>query len=325
MNRYRSFIILALFIGIALAPSFSSSPIINEKPVATSHAGMYYLPAFPNYAPQGLPDFDQRQDNWRCTEGMWRFLGGVWCFCGPTSLSDVFWWFDSMHENASGYPGDGIDSYPLVRNFKAPGCPNPGPNSDDHDINNVNDILTPWNHGRGGKELVEQVAWSCNTNLCRYQIHGYAGTSAKNIEKGANRWIKQAGLQDHYHVQAIVAPDFATISDAILHNDGVIINLLFYSSKVKTPPHLFCHYVAVAGIDPNGSIALSDPVQNKMNPLPDPDDHNDANIVSYDIYKVYFDSPEPDMGSWWVPDFYTFCGIHFDGVVKFALIISETD
>jgi hypothetical protein len=324
-TRYRSFIILLLFVGIFLSPALSSSLIENNKLVKDSQ-GWHYLPAFPNYSPQGLPDFDQRQDNWRCDEGLWRFVGGVWCFCGPTSLSDIFWWFDSMHENPLGYPGDGNDTYPLVRDYAAPGAPNPGPNTDDHNFNNVNDILTSWNHGRGGKELVESVAWDCNTNFCRFHLRGFAGTSAKYLEQGANRWIQEAGLQDQYKVEAIVKPDFSTIAEAILHNDGVIVNLLFHSSKIYTPPHLFCHYVAVAGVNiDEGYIAFSDPVQNKMNPGPDPAEHNDANVVSYDIYKVYFTSPEPDKASWMVQDFYTLYGIHFDGLIKYALIISETD
>jgi hypothetical protein len=325
-RRYRLSVVMIVFIGISLSLPLSSSMVDDHPPVEKESDGWHYLPAFPDYAPQGLPDFDQRQDNWRCNEGIWRFVGGVWCFCGPTSLSDIFWWFDSKHETGTGHPGDGNDSYPLVRNFKAPGSPNPGPFTDDHNFNNVNDILTSWNQGRGGKELVERLAWDCNTNLCRTLIPGVAGTSAANLEKGANRWIQQAGLEDDYHVVAIVKPDYATIRDAVLHNDGVIVNLLFHSAKMYTPPHLFCHYVAVAGINPDeGYIAFSDPVQNKDNPGPDPAAHNDANVVSHDIYKTFLTSPEPDAASWMVEDFYPFFGIHFDGLVKFALIISEND
>jgi hypothetical protein len=96
-KKITSFVIVVIFIGITSSASFAFSPSPTEKPSVKETQGWYYLPAYPNYAPQGLPDFDQRQDNWRSNEGIWRFVGGVWCFCGPTSLADIFWWFDSKH------------------------------------------------------------------------------------------------------------------------------------------------------------------------------------------------------------------------------------
>ena len=325
-GKYCSFIIIGLFIGISLSPALSSSIIENGQALKQGHQGWYYLPSYPNYAPQGLPDFDQRQGNWKCKASIWRLIGGIYSFCGPTSLSDVLWWFDSKHENPSGYPGDGNDTYSLVRDYHAPGAPDPGPYSDDHNFNNVNDLSTPWHRGRGGKEFVEEVAWYCNTNFCQSPLWFLAGTSAENLEKGANAWIQDDVLQDHYHVEAILKPDFATITKAIQHNDGVIVNLYFYNKKIYTPIHLFSHFVGVAGVNPDdGYIALSDPVQNKMNPVPGPKDHNDAGVVSHDIYKVYLTSPKPEIASWGVLDFCSLAGIHFDGLAKFALIISETD
>lgn len=324
-KKITSFVIVVIFIGITSSTSFASSRIPTEKPSMKETQGWYYLPAYPNYAPKGLPDFDQRQDNWRSDEGIWRFVGGVWCFCGPTALADIFWWFDSKHENPLGYPGDGNDTYPLVRDYHAPGIPTPGPHTDDHNYNNVNDALTTWNHGRGGKELIEKIAWYCNTNLCRFLvIRGFAGTYARFLEQGAKKWINDTGLQNQYHVEAIWKPDFSIINEALHHNDGIIINLLFYNPKVISPHTLFCHYVAVAGINPDGYIAFSDPVQNKINPGPDPAAHNNASVVSYDVYAVNFTSPRPDKASWWVPDFYVLLGIKFGGLAQYALIISET-
>ena len=49
-------------------------------------------------------------------------------------------------------------------------------------------------------------------------------------------------------------------------------------------------------------IALSDPYWNINNPSPN--DHNDAQYVSHDIYKVSLGSPCPQLPyQWWLPDY----------------------
>jgi hypothetical protein len=297
-----------------------------QSTVANKEDGWYYLPAYPNYSPRGLPDFDQKQDNWKAHKGIYRLIGGLWNFCAPSSLADIFWWFDSKHEDPNGFPGDGVDSYPLVRDLNAPGTPTPGPSTDDHNFNNVNDMETRWRLGRGGKELIESLAWYTNTNFCQYPLLRLsAGTWAKHLEQGANQWIQDAGLQDHYRVEAIWKPDFSLIADRLQNNCGVMLNLLLYNSDAILFDTFLGHYVAVAGINPNGSLALSDPFQNEANPTPTALDHNDANVVSYDIYAVNFSSPFPDKSSWWIPEYFDFGIKRLGGIPQFALIVSEID
>lgn len=317
-------VVLVLF--LLLSTSFLTSSSIVKKTETSQDNGWYYLPAYPNYAPQGLPDFDQKQDNWKAHKGIYRLIGGLWNFCAPSSLADIFWWFDSKHENSSGSPGDGVDSYPLVRDLKAPGIPTPGPNTDDHNFNNVNDLETRWRLGRGGKELIESLAWYCNTNFCQYPLLRLsAGTWATHLEKGANQWIKDAGLEGRYRVEAIWKPDFPLIASRIMNNSGVMLNLLLYNDKAIFFDTFLGHYVAVAGINPNGSIALSDPFQNEANPTPTAQEHNNANVVSYDIYPVNLTSPFPDTASWWIPEYFDFGIKRFGGIPQFALIVSEIE
>ncbi len=306
--------------------SVMSSDSNKKSSETASGDGWYFLPAYPNYAPQGLPDFDQKQDNWKARQGKWLLIGGLWSFCAPTSLAEIFWWFDSKHEDPLGYPGDGNDTYPLVSNYNAPGSPTPGPQSDDHNFNNVNDLETRWRHGRGAKELVEKLAWYCNTNFCRYPfIRGYAGTNAKNLENGAKQWIQDAGLNDQYTVESIWNPDFSLIVERLQNNSGIILNLLLYNSNAIFFQTFLGHYVAIAGIHLNGSIALSDPFQNLANPSPTPADHNDANIVSYDIYTVNFTSPFPEKASWWIVEYFDLGVKKLGGLAWYALIISEVE
>jgi hypothetical protein len=321
-----SVVLIITFFITALSASLAASVPNAPKSQTMNNDGWYFLPAYSNYAPQGLPDFDQQQDNWKARQGIWRFIGGLWSFCGPTSLADVFWWFDSKHEDPLGYPGDGNDTYPLVRNFDTSGAPDPGPNADDHNYNNVNNLETPWRQGTGAKEFIETVAWYCNTNFCRYPfIRGFAGTYSQYLEEGARQWLVDAGLQDHYTIEAVKNPDFSMIVEKLQNNSGIILNLLFYNQKAILFQTFLGHYVAVAGINPNGSIALSDPFQNNANPTPTPSQHNDANIVSYDIYPVNFTSPFPEKASWWIKEYFHISVWTFGGIATYALIISEVE
>ncbi len=46
----------------------------------------FYKADWPNYAPNGMPDFSQDHTGWQPT------------WCGPTAVADSFWWFDSEME-----------------------------------------------------------------------------------------------------------------------------------------------------------------------------------------------------------------------------------
>ncbi|PNX52345.1 MAG: hypothetical protein BV458_10075 [Thermoplasmata archaeon M9B2D] len=315
-----SMLVLFFLFSVPAVPSEFSL----RAPQTMNDEGWYFLPAYPNYAPHGLPDFDQQQDNWKARQGIWRFVGGLWSFCGPTCVADIFWWFDSKHEDPGGFPGDGVDAYPLVRDYTTVGSPTPGPTSDDHNFNNVNDILTPWKQGRGAKELIETIAWYCNTNFCRYPfIRGFAGTFPEYLEEGVRQYIQDAGLQSHYSIEAVRKPTFSQIVEKLHNDSGIIINFLFYNSNAVFFPTFLGHYVAVAGINPNGFIALCDPFQNIANPYSTPLEHNNAGIVSYDIYPVNYSSPFPEKASWWIEQYFSFGPKKLAGIAVYALILSE--
>ena len=96
----------------------------NQINIITIDQGWYNYSPLPNYAPSGMPDFDQKQNNWRDHEG---YL----TFCGPVALANVLWYIDSMYSDYNGTPGDGKDECYIVRDYFAPGELNPGPNTDD--------------------------------------------------------------------------------------------------------------------------------------------------------------------------------------------------
>jgi hypothetical protein len=311
MKKVAIVFIVFLFLGVSLNLSVNSRT--EQEIQSTGEEDWYYLPSFPNYAPSGMPDFSQRQDNWVSSWGMWTF-------CGPTALADVLWWFDSKHANQNGQPGDGLDTFPLVEDFEAPGTATPGPHSDDHNFNNVNDVETPWEERHTG-ELIEQLAWYVNTNRCRYFFTDRPGTGFFYMKWGIKKWIRDVGLDDVFKVETIFRPSFSTINERLRNNEGIILRLGFYTHEPNWFPLFFNHQVAVAGINSDGYIAVSDPDWDIANPSSDPTEHNDAAIVSHDIYEVSFSSPSPLISSWWIPEY----AYHRRVVVLAATIISEID
>ena len=313
---------MLLLASFAALPVTSSDPEIFSKNHVKNDTeeNWYYLPSYPNYAPNGLPDFDEhQQDSWFTEDGIEE---GWPLFCGAAALANVFWWFDSKHADQNGSPGDGNDTYPLVQDYNAPEPPNPGPYSDDHNFNNVNDNRTPFRRFRRNGEFIEQIAWYASRFLffpLWWKLHPFKLMDTINVYLGAWRWLIDANLQKNYTVQLIFKPNFSTINTFVRNNCGVILVITHYNPKIPLWKN-WGHYTAVAGINSNGQIALSDSIRDEMNPSLDPAEHNNASIVSHDIWAVNFTSPYPLLSSWWLPD-YTNYGV----IVVATIIISERE
>ena len=314
-NKRGRYHCIFFFLCILLAPSLHSNSILQNDSNVTNHQNeWYFLPNYTNYAPQGMPDFDQRQDQtWRTSFS--------WSFCGPTALANIFWWFDSKHEDSLGYPGDGIDSYPLVSNYNPPGLPLPGPFSDDHNFNNVNDLSTSWKQHFLSGELIERLATYVNIYWHTIPFITISGTDRFHLAAGAKKWIKDAGLEKEYHVENIFRPSFSLICERLQKNQGIILRLGYYITDISIIfPLLFAHYVAVAGIHPEGYISISDPEWDISNPCSDPTLHNNPQFVSHDTYPIELSTPYPTISSWSIPSFER----HRRVIVIAAIIISET-
>jgi len=93
--------------------------VINPPPTPP----MFWKANYVDYAPSGVPDFDQRQDLWNVTRP------GFWSWCTPTAVANSLWWMDSRYENGITPPPTRSDTFPLVSNYTA--------GIDDHDPANV--------------------------------------------------------------------------------------------------------------------------------------------------------------------------------------------
>jgi len=274
--------------------------------VAPMAAGEWYFkPAYPNYAPSGMPDFNQTQDNWKNP-------GGQWSFCGPVAVANCFWWFDSKYANQSGTPGDSVDTFPLVQNYFAP---YPVWSQDDHDPANVDDGTT--SPGPNG-ELVERLAWCMDTDGMRTGSP-HSGTDVHEMEQCINDWLNATGLNKTFYEHTVKMPDFYYIEEEIKRCQDVILLLGFWEHhEPEGWVRIGGHYVTCAGVDSeNETIALSDPFFDNAEAggpgrvLPGPHGyphgptvHNDARNVSHDYYEVLHvpdpgGSPEMSPGGSW--------------------------
>jgi hypothetical protein len=232
----------------------------------------YYKAPYVDYAPVGMPDFDQKQDAWQ------NFMQR-WSHCGPVALADCFWWFDSKFEGPSPVPQPAIsDHYALVRSYATM-----LPSWDDHDPLNV-------------MPFVDSLALYCGTNMALPPP--LSGTAMINMAAGASQWLNKAGLSSKYTVNLMQYPPYELIYDEVSRSQDVILLLGFYGFD---PTGLNCcrlggHYVTAAGVcTAEQAICISDPWFDMNEGEPPAGSvhpssvHNDARFVSGPHGTVHHD------------------------------------
>ena len=138
-------------------------------PLSTAYAATlpwFMKPSFPDYAPSGMPDFDQRQGG----TYLWQYMG-QWSHCGPVAVANSLWWLDSEFEVSTTPPPAIVDNFPLVRAYGA---------WDDHATANV-----PF--------LVEHLAYLMDTNGLRTLIP-HLGTSVTDMQTGITQYLSWSGV-----------------------------------------------------------------------------------------------------------------------------------
>ena len=275
-----------------------------------------------DYAPSGVPDFDQKQDNWGYDIG----TGWKWSFCGPAAAANSLWWFDSKFEPNPVSPLPYNDNYPLVQTY-SPIIPS----WDDHDPLNVDYTATPW---PPGGEFVEDLALRFDTDgVASGAIH--AGTLITDVYTGIEQYITDHGLRQGYVITQVKSPEFWWVAEEVEHSEDVILLMGFWQWQGPDGwVRLGGHYVTVPGADKQGGfVAFSDPWFDRigqtwpyagigsvagwpsymgrvadgwLTPHPPYGSHastvhNDAGNVSHDVYNVIgTDSP----GGVWGPEEY---------------------
>jgi len=190
----------------------------------------YMKPPYPDYAPSGMPDFDQRQAG----TYMWMDPVGQWSPCGPVAVANSLFWLDSEFEPNVIPPPTIIDNYPLVQSY------NPG-GWDDHDPQNV-------------PPLVEHLAFLMDTDGRRTGLP-HSGTNVFDMQAGITHYLSWSGVNPLGDVDG---DGNVTINDAIIVNAalGTVPGVPGWDLRADIwPETMFGPYVADNRID-NNDLAL---------------------------------------------------------------------
>ncbi|MCK4271599.1 hypothetical protein KAX22_03055, partial [bacterium] len=242
--------------------------------------GWHLKGEYPDYAPDGMPDFDQNQHGWTG-------------YCGPTAVANCLWWFDSKYQwlNAPGLPPPPFvqDDFNLVEAYI--------PGYDDHSY----DLEGPW---PGAYDNVQYFIEDLAQN---YMLTDPVwGTDIDDMQMGIEQWLMNKGLDDIFYEHTLVDstrdPEFfAIIEQEIERCQDVILLLGFWEEYVPEQWHrVGGHYVTCAGVNSDSMLIMfSDPdfdQQPTDYPYFDPKWHNNAALVSHDVYLV---APSPSPGGYW--------------------------
>jgi hypothetical protein len=228
-----------------------------------------------------MPDFVQNQHLWSAC-------------CGPTAVANCLWWYDSKYQylTVGGNPPPPFvqDDFNLVTTYIA--------GNDDHD----------WALDGGGYDnveyLIEDLAVYLGTDLV-------TGTKPDDMQQGIRQWLVNRGLDDvfyeHTFIDSTLDPDFFyIIEEEIECCQDVILLLGFWQEwGPGNWRRVGGHYVTCAGVCSDSLLIMfSDPDYDQY-PITYPDHpkwHNNAALVSHDVYKVAPNSPSPG-GFWYIPEY----------------------
>jgi len=238
---------------------------------------LYWKPSYEDYAPNGMPDIDQKQDNW------YKAGTGNFTFCGPVAVANCFKWFDSKYNAPPGFPGDGNDQFPLVRDY----MDNLGPFTgiwDDHDPWNIDHAGTPWGPPANPPpataqlfvpgaqpqpstmppwgELVERLAWYFNTDGIQTGYCEFSGTNIMQMQQGIDRWFESEMFEDSSTIADTLyertwqQPTFAWVETLVEKCQDVILLLGFWYQDPSSGEwfRIGGHYVTVAGVNSETSL-----------------------------------------------------------------------
>jgi len=251
---------------------------------------IYYKPGYPDYAPYGMPDIDQKQANWN------QF--GPFTYCGPVAVANCLFWFDSKFQfliNPESPPPPAInDDFRLIESGDAA--------YDDHDARNVVPIVDA---------------------LAACMATGPAGTDIHMMHDCVLGWITALGLEDSLEVHLIEMPDWEFIREEVKRSQDVILLLGFWQPDQESPigwSRIGGHYLTVAGVDTLATaeapvrIFVSDPFFDYQeildgDPPHAPEVHNDLALnsgphysIRHDEFLVSWPSESPG-GVLWLPNY----------------------
>ena len=296
-----SIMVLLMVIGLVLVAcggDNKATPTPTTTATQTGETGWYWKPGgFIDYAPSGMPDFDQKQDAWSITAA-----APTWSYCGPVAMANSLWWFDSEMEPNPVAPPTVNDGYPLVQSYSPVGAAL----WDDHDTQNV-------------IPFVDDLADRMDTDGQKTG-DDHAGTYIEDMEDAINQYLIDKGLEDEYYVHLEKSPEFDWIAGEVKRCQDVVLLLGFWQLQSAATHageewvRVGGHYVTCAGVNTDTmQLGISDPYRDNAeageagvvpvaHTYPHAASvHNDAQYVSHDIFDI---SESDSPGGLWKFDSY---------------------
>lgn len=296
--------------------------------------GWKWIASYPNYAPSGMPDFDQIQGQWMGIidggNGIAESSAGgddvqvtiVGALVDPDEPAVVAPGQNCELESFAN--GDDIEVWMFSNAVSTMNCfwwldskygdPDgyPGDGEDIYPL--VQD------YGAGDDHIAENAPLSIEKMANALDITSTIYLDDDVWVDTIDAWLLNVSLEEALNVNFYTYPTFEFISDEIESNNAVILVINFIDDTSGDCVVVGSHYVACTGVNFDDSkIAFCDPFLNKYNPSDD--DHNDTQYVSQDRYVVEIGSPCENMPDieFWIPtylaDDYNF------SVIKSALVI----
>ena len=227
---------------------------------------------YPDYAPNGVPDFDQK---------VYAPEGEGLTADGPATAANSLWWYDSKHEPGAVPLPTVSDGYPLVEAYDG---------WDDHDQRNVAPLIG---------DLAERI----HTDGLPDHEGDWIGTRPGDMVTGIRDYLRAKELLHVYSVTLEEAPSFDSVRDRVKRSEDVLLLLGLWEHQPGGWRRLGGHWVTAVGVDCHDlrRIGISDPFidsaergyageyypgEGHAYPHP-PTVHDDAAFVSHDLYGVW--------------------------------------
>ncbi|MBI3941907.1 MAG: hypothetical protein HY326_02760 [Chloroflexi bacterium] len=265
---YKKAVVIATALGVLLLSSLTgaASGVVRLSPAAPG--GTFHAGGWIDAAPNGVPDFDQKQEAWLDSNTNWSWDG-------PLAAANALWYLDSLFESFPVALPLVSDHFPLVQSYQ-PGV------LDDHDPANLTD-------------LVQDLAARMDTDG---QTSGFphAGTDPLDAKAALDNYLQDKGLSTIFQVSLEPAPPYTLVSSAVTTGTLVLLLLGFWQNQ-SAEVRLGGHWMTVAGVDTgNNLVYFADPfidnaeaggtglVYGHTGSSHPADTHNDPAKVSYDSY-----------------------------------------
>ncbi len=253
--------------------------------------------AYPNYAPSGMPDFDQRQNPipfWMTlnagnnsvldsvvvpddelvnpTPG----LDGICVAPGLNHTIDTPLLFDDILDYAYCGPTAAANGLWWLDSRYGNQSGVPGDGDDDYSL--VIDL------GAGDDHAANNVPLLIEDLALRFKTNETGTTNISNMVNGLNQLLLDRNMAYNHSVYNKSWPAFQFVANEIKKCNVVILLLAFYEDSGT---RIRGHFVTSSGVSVGDQqIGISDPIKNIANPIAVLSDYNDALNVSHDVYNA---------------------------------------